>query len=334
MSNKSLFPDQSHQIPIHISQQATEWYVKLQADNVTEQDFIAFERWLNINTLHQQAWQRLEDFGLSLAHIKHPLLQPALSAIEPSQSSKQAYTLKSILWLMLFGSSMFGLYHAQQQQLWQQWQADYKTRTGEQRHITLADGSQIILNTNTAINIIYDDKQRRIELIKGEIHIDVLTDTKHRPFSVHNRDGVMQDIGTTFNVRQYDDHSVLAVSEGEVKITTQHSKQVAHLLANQQIVFSKTAIQNIQALDRIYTAWTKGTLNVYKMPLPQFLNELNRYHHGSIGYDKNIQHLEVSGVFPVQDSEKVLQALQHGLPIKLNSQFFYWTKISLQDDQP
>lgn len=333
MVNNNLFPERPSQLPIEISQKATEWYVRLQADDVSADDFTEFEQWLKQDQRHQQAWQCLEDFGLSLEKVKHPLLQPALAAIEKQdQIEHHLFTPKSLIWLLVFGGSVLGLYTAQQQQLWQQWQADYKTKTGEQRRLDLADGSHIILNTDTAINVTYDQQQRHIELIKGEIHIEVVQDTQKRPFYVQNRDGLMQDIGTTFNIRQYDQHSVLSVSEGEVQITTQKSKQVAHVLANKQVLFSKTAIQPIVDAQPQYSTWTKGILNVYKMPLTEFLTELDRYHSGKLYYDYRIADLEVSGVFPMQDSEKVLKTLEQGLPIKVESQFYYWTKVSLKEE--
>lgn len=327
MAKQPVFPDQSHQIPLHISQQATDWYVRLQAEHVTEQELAEFQNWLKSDDLHQLAWQRLEDFGFSLQQIQHPLLQPVLSAIEQKNSN---HLVKVLIWFTVFGSSTFGLYQANQQQLWQQLQADYKTKVGEQKTIELADGSKIILNTDTAINVSYNKQQRLIELIKGEIRLEVLPDTQHRPFYVQNRDGLMQDIGTTFEVRQYKNYSKLAVNEGEVKVTTANSQQSTHLIANQQVVFSKTAIQNIENLDNTYGAWSQGVLSVYKMPLPQFLDELGRYHRGHLQYDQAIQDIEVSGVFPIQNSETVLQALEQGLPIKVESKFYFWTKVSLQ----
>lgn len=219
----------------------------------------------------------------------------------------------------------------QPQQLWQQWQADYKTQIGEQKSIQLADGSQIILNTDTIVNVNYNHKQRQIELIKGEIHLEVAKDPQHRPFSVSNRDGLIQDIGTTFNIRQYDKHTVLAVSEGEVLVTATKSQNKAHVHAEQQVLFNQYQIQNIKAIDSKYSTWKNGMLSVYKMPLNEFLTELNRYSRDQLSYDKSVSKFEVSGVFPLKEYQKVLDSLEQQLPIKVESQFYFWKKITLKE---
>ncbi|MFW1665383.1 FecR domain-containing protein [Acinetobacter ursingii] len=332
MPNKSIFPENPSHIPNEISQQATEWYVRLQADDVNEQEFIEFQVWLQQDQRHQQAWLCLEQFGFSLANIKHPLLHQAIIAVDQKNKSLSQYGLKSFIWLLILGTSMFGLYKADQRQLLQQWQADYKTKVGEQKQINLDDGSQIILNTNTAINIDYSASKRKIELIKGEIQIEVGHDIQHRPFLVQSRDGMMQDIGTHFDVRQNDQDTVLAVTQGEVQITTDQSRQKANLSANQQVSFNQKTIQAIEPLHSKYSSWSNGTLNVYKMPLTEFITELDRYHQGKLRYDNNISGLEVSGVFPIQDSDKVLDSLEQQLPIKVESEFYYWKTILLKEN--
>lgn len=331
MPNKSILPDSPSHIPVEIGQQATEWYVRLQAEDVTEQDYTEFQIWLQSDPQHQHAWQCLEQFALSLDHVKHPLLHSALIAIDQKAPSSTLFSIKSLMLVMILGGTLVAL-SMQPQHLWQQWQADYKTKVGEQKQIDLADGSQIILNTNTAINVDYSDSKRQIELIKGEIQIEVVKDQQQRPFLVSNRDGLMQDIGTRFNVRQNDQHTVLAVTEGEVQITTKKSKIKNNVTAKQQVIFNQNTIQDITTIDSKYSSWTKGTLNVYQMPLSEFIIELERYHPGKLRYHHNIAGLEVSGVFPVQDREKVLDSLQQQLPIKVESEFYYWKKISLKEN--
>ncbi|AOA59738.1 FecR domain-containing protein [Acinetobacter larvae] len=331
MPNKSILPENSAALPLEITQQATEWYVRLQDDQFSEQDYAEFQCWLQQDLRHQQAWQCLQQFGLSLANIKHPLFAQAMAAIEQKEHARPHYSLKSLLGLLIFTGAIWAVYQAQQQQLWQQWQADYKTKVGQQKQIELADGSKIILNTNSAINVHYDHSQRQIELIKGEIYIDVGQDLQHRPFSIQNRDGIMQDIGTRFHVRQNHNHTLLAVSDGEVKVTTKLSQHSVHVLPQQQVQFDQHRLENITPLNSQYTAWTHGTLSVYRMPLIEFISELDRYSPTKLRYDDSIQQagLEVSGVFPIQDPEKVLHSLEQQLPIKVEAEFYYWKKVSL-----
>ncbi len=49
--------------------------------------------------------------------------------------------------------------------------ADYRTATGEIKPIVLSDGTQLVLNTASAVDVHYDDRQRLIRLHAGEISL-------------------------------------------------------------------------------------------------------------------------------------------------------------------
>jgi transmembrane sensor len=77
--------------------------------------------------------------------------------------------------------------------------ADYSTSPGQQRQITLADGSQITLNTDSAISVDFDPQQRRIRLIAGEAYFTIAPDNG-RPFVVTTDEGEVQALGTAFDI--------------------------------------------------------------------------------------------------------------------------------------
>ena len=74
------------------------------------------------------------------------------------------------------------------------------TAVGQQRHVTLADGSRLTLNTNTLLAVKLTSQRRDIYLRRGEAHFDVVHDAS-RPFFVHAGDAVIRDVGTQFEVR-------------------------------------------------------------------------------------------------------------------------------------
>ena len=75
----------------------------------------------------------------------------------------------------------------------------YETPVGGQSRITLADGSTVILNTNSLLDISFSDKCRDVHLRRGEAYFDVVHD-KARPFTVYADNYVVRDIGTAFDV--------------------------------------------------------------------------------------------------------------------------------------
>ena len=94
----------------------------------------------------------------------------------------------------------------------------YETQVGEQSTVVLHDCTQVVLNTNSRIEVIYTDTYRLLRLERGEIHVEVAHDTD-RPLSVAAGDRIMQAVGTAFSVQITPDQKIeLVVTEGMVRI--------------------------------------------------------------------------------------------------------------------
>jgi len=95
----------------------------------------------------------------------------------------------------------------------------YSTAVGQQRSMTLADGSVVILNTNTQIKVDYNNEYRNIRLLQGEAHFTVAKNAL-RPFRVYAGNGRVQAVGTAFSVYLRDDSVDVTVTEGEVELAS------------------------------------------------------------------------------------------------------------------
>ncbi len=93
----------------------------------------------------------------------------------------------------------------------------YATAVGQQRSMTLADGSVVLLNTNSQIKVAYDNEYRNIRLLQGEAHFTVEKNAEH-PFRVYAGNGRMQAVGTAFSVYLKDDTVDVTVTEGRVAL--------------------------------------------------------------------------------------------------------------------
>ncbi|MAY03679.1 MAG: hypothetical protein CMQ38_11970 [Gammaproteobacteria bacterium] len=92
----------------------------------------------------------------------------------------------------------------------------YETKIGEQLSVQLPDSSEVILNTNTLIEIFYTQGERRIDLLRGEALFNVAK-AAERPFRVNVQGKVVEAVGTEFNVMQREDGVMkLLVTEGIV----------------------------------------------------------------------------------------------------------------------
>lgn len=337
-----IFDDGSApKVPRQVSMQASEWMVRLQDADVDGDTRKSFQEWHDAHPDHATAWACLSRFSAYLHEINTPLLNQTLMA----QSHKdEAAALRGAgrrravktLTIAAFTLGASGLL-LRQTALWDRVQADHATGTGEQRDITLADGTHILLNTHTAIEVHYSSEQRLVRLMHGEI---LVTTAAHvspadgpgmdgRPFLVQARDGLLQALGTRFTVRQEDEQTSLGVLEGAVRIIP-HQNQEATLIvqAGQAARFTRTQIGLAQTLEPADAAWAEGVLIAHEMPLPLFLDELGRYRRGLLVCDSSAAHLRVSGVYPVADTDRVLYALERNLPVRVRRRTPYWVTVA------
>lgn len=97
----------------------------------------------------------------------------------------------------------------------------YATSVGEQRQITLADGTVVTMAPSSRISVDFSAQERDIMLRAGKAWFDVVHDAS-RPFRVYAGASVIQDIGTYFSVNRLPSGTVVTVDEGEVKVTANH----------------------------------------------------------------------------------------------------------------
>jgi len=215
----------------------------------------------------------------------------------------------------------------------QQWSADYRTDVGQRRELTLADGSRITLNTETAIDVVFDDRQRLIHLREGEILVQTAVDTATlpRPFLISTRQGRMQALGTRFTVRELSPRTHLAVLDGAVSVILADNRQTPPLIVNagQRTDFSSQTFGSLTPTDRDIGSWTQGMLMADKMRLADFVAELTRYRRGFLRCDPSIADLRISGAFPISDTDRTLNMLVHTYPVLANSHLRgYWVTLS------
>ncbi len=321
-------PDTRDHIDQAIVKQAIVWLVTLQSGAVSEADRRACATWRNADIRHEQAWQRLNTLGQDLRSSNYHMAPPMLrSVLRSADGSTRRMVLRSLVGLGVIGGSAVVI---RKQAVWQTATADHHTATGEQRNIVLADGTHVMLNTATVIDVHFDNHLRQIVLHRGEIMITTAKDSAGRPFEVATGNGSIRPIGTRFTVRHnlVDSPSATAVAvmEGAINITAA-SGDAIRINAGEQTRFTALSVLTPFALDDAIAAWIDGVLVVERMRLADFLNELDRYRKGVLRYDPAVANLLVSGSFPLHDTDAVLDLLTETLPLKISHLTRYWTTI-------
>ncbi|WP_249672733.1 FecR domain-containing protein [Pseudomonas abieticivorans] len=308
--------------------EAADFLVQLQSGSATAEDHRAVAQWRGRSAQHALAWQKAEALLGDLRSVPGSIALDTLKRAERSQGVGRRQMLTRLGLLLLAGPLAWA---AWRETPWQQWSADAHTATGEQKPLQLPDGSRLLLNTATSVNIAFSDEQRRLTLLNGEILISTAKDPApaHRPFIVETPQGTAQALGTHFSVRSEGERSRVAVMEGAVRVQPRSGMQDngATIHAGQQSTFDELRSQPLQALDANAFSWEKGMLVARDMRLADVLSELARYRPGVLRCDPAAAQLRVSGAFSLRDSDASLRLLQDTLPLTINRLTRYWVTV-------
>ncbi|WP_448108253.1 FecR domain-containing protein [Pseudomonas azerbaijanoccidentalis] len=307
--------------------EAAEWLMRLTEGSLSEQERAQWQAWRASSAEREYAWQRAESLLGKLGGLPPELAMPTLD--RPANPQRRAMLARLAALLAIAPATWLGWQVNQRQG----WTADYHSPIGERRQLTLADGSQLTLNTDTAIDVMFDQMQRLIRVRKGEILVQTAPDIQvpSRPFRVSTEQGIMQALGTRFSVREDADTTRLAVLDGRVQIELYQRPQATPMIlsAGQQTEFSASAIGPVTHADSALTAWTQGMLVADGMSLGDFAKELARYRHGLVRCDPAVARIRISGAFPLDDSRRALSMLALTYPVKVTTHFGgYWVTLS------
>ena len=193
-------------------------------------------------------------------------------------------------------------------------QADYRTAAGQLKTVTLPDGSRALLNTDTALEVHYTETERRVRLVGGEVELQVVS-APDRPFRVAAANGTSEATGTAYIVRNTDEHVVVTVTEGKVRVNAIEDSSTLgtarDLRQREQVFYDDIGrISEPRQVDLdVVGAWRHGRLIFDDLTFAEAIAELDRYHPGLI-INLTAHELEpVSGVFSVDKLDEALVAL-------------------------
>lgn len=317
--NRSAAPKLEHAVV----EQAIGWRVRLASGLAAADEVDACQRWRASDPAHEQAWQRLEFFDGRLGGITPDVASRSLrhAAVDPTRRR----ALKSLLLLAgtaaVVGSGTLGLRDSP-------WLAQQRTAVGERRRIALPDGGWLQLNTDSAVDIAYDAQQRRIRLYRGEMLVQTAPDAVGRAFWVDTPLGRLQALGTRFAVRLDDGDARLSVQEGAVAVTPALRSESAGVIeAGRQVRFDRKGLYGETALEADSLAWSDGYLVVRQWTLGRLCAELGRYRSGVLRCAPAVAELAISGVFPLDQPEQAIAALQRSLPVRAQYRTRWWVTL-------
>jgi len=310
-----------------IVDEAIAWAVRVLYAAPDAQTRGAFERWLAADPRHGLAWRRVRGMADEFRGLPAGLAHDTLRTREALRQRRRK--VAGGLGAALAAAGLSG-WLACEYAPWQRLVADASTATGERRTLRLDDGSLVTLNTDSAISSRLSAQERRIDLLRGEIFVETGPDAGapgRRPFVVATPQGRLQALGTRFVVRLDNGRTRVAVREGAVALQPDGGPtSVAG--AGQEWSMDGAASRPAAPAGFEPAGWLDGVIVARKMPLADFLAELDRYRHGFLAADPRVAAQPVSGVYQLGDIDATLRFLARAQGLSLRYRTRYWITVA------
>lgn len=307
-----------------VLREAARWLVRLHSGRAGEADHAACAAWRDADPAHERAWQRAERLSQKFGAVPAAVGVPVLA--RQALGNRRA----ALRTLALLATAAPTTWLSWQLAPWEAWTSDHHTATGERREVQLADGSHVLLDTGSAIDVRIDSTRRTVRLRAGAIQVATAVDA--RPFVVETAQGRLRALGTRFTVRQDGEEAQreirLAVTAGAVEVTLRGASSPALVVpAGRQTVLSGQGAAAPTPVSPESQAWTHGVLHAQNMRLADFCTELSRYRPGLLHCSPEVAELRISGAFQLRDTDYVLSMVASTLPVQVFTRTRWWVTI-------
>lgn len=302
---------------------ATRWYVLLRSGQATAGDWQRYEQWRAADPRHDALCRQLENrlgvFQVPQAQgVSGKVLQQALEA--PSSR-------RHVLQVALAGAGVaVGAAFLAKPMGLTELTADIRTGTGERRTVTLDDGSELLLNAQSAADIQFSPQRRLVRLREGELLAKVASD-RRRPFLIQTDQARLCAYGNRFLVREREGQGQVVALNGAVEIDNRHGERL-QLAAGHEVHYDRNGFGPIEISSSGATAWVDGFLQVRDRPLAEVIEALRPYHNGVLRLDPAVAELRVSGLYRLDNPQQILDTLARTLPIHITRRTGLWVTVS------
>lgn len=188
------------------------------------------------------------------------------------------------------------------------------TKWGQKLNITLADGTQIRLNSGSTIT--YPDRFEgavREVVLEGEAFFDVAKNP-NKPFVIKSGEVLTTVLGTSFNINTYADSEQIAVTvaTGKVKVASQENE--IHLGPNEQGVFDKKTKTISKKVTDITTFlnWKDGVIHFEDTSLASVAESLERWYGVTFVFENgNLRNCHVTATYSNELLSAVLESIAY-----------------------
>jgi len=300
-----------------IAQTAASWLERSDRPDWNEADQRAFDAWLEESPAHRLAYWRVKGaWGHTdrLAALR-PRMGGGLTP-PPRRTGLLFRVAAGGIAAVVIGAVASGMFLSGSRD------KVYSTGLGVRETITLPDGSQIELNTDTAVRVAEGGLHRHVTLLRGEAYFQIRHNAAH-PFIVLAGNQRVVDLGTKFLVREDAGRVEVTLVEGRARIepveaavpsrsATLAPGDVAVASARSLKVTSKPVASLSDEL-----GWRRGVLVFRRTTLAEAAAQFNRYNAHKLVIEDGAAGLQIGGIFQANNPELFARVAQDVLGLKI-----------------
>ncbi len=285
-----------------IDAEAVAWLFRLQDDDRNAHTDAAFQAWLKVDPVHAAAFQQVTEVWEILPGATAYQRQPANDRVA-RKTQPRRHVVAGMAAAIAAAAVVFGGSY-----LWSGRTETYETGVGQQEVVTLKDGSQLALNTDSKVLVSYRVHQRHLELVRGEAMFDVAHNAQ-RPFTVLAGREQVKALGTAFVVRREPNHLWVTLVRGKVELSNRVASADGGSDYRPQVILAPGERATVDGAGNLLVdrpsvsamvAWRQGEVVFKDTTILEAANELNRYGATKIVVtDADVARTRVSGLFKI-----------------------------------
>lgn len=292
---------------------------------------VEFEAWLAADVANKAAWERLNaSWSYVGDHATSPELLAARQAAlqdaryAPLRRRKTVVRSRMVAAAAVFGVGLAALIATV---ALRDDQDVYQTAIGEHRVVTLKDGSHVVLDADSEVDVRMSENARDLHLRKGRARFEVTHDVQ-RPFAVTAGSRKVVATGTVFDVDLFESRLEVTLIEGHVEVLDHRQDGSSPMPAgfvqlnpgDRLIAEPRTGSTIVQVdLSRV-SAWEQGQIVVEDMPLKELISRMKRYTATHIDImDERAASIRVSGAFDARNVYGFVDTLTHYFPLEVST---------------
>lgn len=297
--------------------QASDWIARLQSDDLTQADGLAFDAWLDAAVENTRAY----DEALAVWNTVGASAQDVVGQLAGAQRRRAKQGLGR-RWVVGAGSlaAAAALLIAILPPLISEPESQtYATAKGQHQTVTLSDGTKVELNAETKLVVTLARDERRVVMGEGEAIFDVAADSD-RPFTISTGRHVVRVVGTQFDVRNRAGGLAVTVGHGVVEVGPDPKGQPGRtyvLRPGQRLAIEGASAPRLSTIEpTVAFSWRTGRVVYREEPLSNVVADLNRQFAKPILIaDPELGRTPISGVLVMDNQSDVVGRLALMLPI-------------------